>query len=190
MDNLDSHIKDYLTDKASLPGDRGAYPTSEDLYRFVMDELQGEALEKMAAHLRDHADDQAVVVKARELLKNERGAQGEPVPAEWIERAKSLMAPALKCPHCGKAITPFKSPERTQKFRNAVLFLAAAAAFILSFAYRRYFFQFVALAVLLGVKWIVDQKSMKTQILIYRALREDEGKTHPHKDLHRISSHL
>ena len=103
--------------------------------------------------------------------------ENRPVPPELVRRAKELMpetGPSANCPHCGKRITPFKKPPQAQKW-NVLWLLAGAAAFILSFAFARYFLQFLAVALFCGFKWALDRRALKTQILIYRALQEDDA---------------
>ena len=190
MDMIDSDIKNFLAKERpdSALGNRpsAAYPTTEDLYLFITDELEGEAYSKMIAHLRSHPEDQGLVAKARELLAGGETA----VPRKAIEKAKGLVSEKAKlnCPHCGKQITPFRKPLKKQFFWSAVWLILAATSFGLSFVYRARFIQLTALAVLFGVKWIVDQRATKTQILIYKAMKE--GETSEAKDLHHSSSRL
>ena len=55
-----------------------------------------------------------------------------------------------------------------------------AGSFALSFVFRRYFMQFLVVTVLAGVKWVVEMRASKTQIMIYRALAE-EPQEHTHR---------
>ncbi len=165
-------------------------PLSEDFYRFLMDELEGEALQKMTSHLLTHPEDQELVVEARRLLETQAESEAEKVPRRLIQKAKGLMKPGsgLKCPHCGRGITPFKRPLAKQTLWNAAWLCLAAACFLTSFILHRYFIQFSIFGFLFAVKWIVDQKATKTQILIYRALKEDSEEARGR--LHKISSGL
>ena len=103
------------------------------------------------------------------------GVTNEKVPTALLNRVKKfkLQGPGPLCPHCGKPITSFKKPLAGQRLWNIAWASSAALSFLLSFLFHRYFFQFVALTVLFGVKWIVDQRATKTQILIYKALQEE-----------------
>lgn len=195
-DRIDSDLKNYLSGerKGLQEGDRQktGYPSTEELYLFITDQLDGAALDRMITHLKNHPADQALVSKARGLLSDEVTAEGQKVPYETIQRAKSLMGEKAKltCPHCGKPITPFKKPAQKQLFWNTVWLSLGVIAFALSFVFRQYFLQFLALTLLFGVKWIVDQKAAKTQILIYKALKEEEHGANHSRDLHRTSSRL
>ena len=130
--------------------------------------------------------------KAVENLMTERAepGSGEP-PLEWIQEAKNLFPKPviIQCPYCRKPITPFKRPLKTQNLINLLWLALSAVSFLCSFVARGYFFQCLALALFFGIKWAVDQKATKTQILIYKALKDDETATH-HRDLHNKASHL
>ncbi len=126
----------------------------------------------------------------RLIKKNiEEGVESENVPPRVLQRAKDLMKGGVSCPHCGKAITPFKKPYSQQKLMNALWLVLASGMFALSFVFPHYFIQFSDLTVLFGVKWIFEQKSSKSQILIYKALKEDESEACL-KGLHKSPSRL
>ena len=115
--------------------------------------------------------------RAEGLFQREAESAGEQVPTELVQKAKRLFAGRLQaaCPHCHRAVTPFKRPLQSQRVQNLLWLALTAAAFAGSFLVRRYFLQFLALAVLAGVKFVVDSKSTKTQIMIYKALQEDRA---------------
>ncbi len=96
----------------------------------------------------------------------------------------------IACPHCGKKITSFKKPLSRQYLWNALWLVTAAAGLGLSFVFKRYFLQFLVVSLLAGFKWIVDQKAMKTQILIYKALKEESESPSRSRDLHQHSTRL
>ena len=125
-------------------------------------------------------------------IHNYLSEEKKEVPRSLVKKAKALRPgrPGIACPHCGKPITPFKKPIQSQRFWNALWLLLAAASFALSFSIPRYFVQCVALAVLFGVKWIVDQKAAKTQVLIYKALQDKDSQEPSPRDLHRSSTPL
>ena len=126
------------------------------------------------------------------LIKDHLAEERKEPPRSAVERAKALMPgrPGAACPHCGKAITPFKRPLQNQRLWNALWLGLAAGSFALSFVFPRYFIQWVALSVLFGVKWIVDQRAARAQILIYKALQAEEKEKPAGRDLHRSSTPL
>ena len=153
MDKIDTKIKDYLA-KARQNRVHGTrlqpgYPTLDDFYLFIMDELGSSELDKMLAHLRSHPEDQILVSKARELLDQMDAADQEKVPDEAVRKAKRLMGDKtrLACPHCGKSITPFKKPVQNQFFWSALWLCLAGGSFALSFIFHRYFLQFLVLEI-------------------------------------------
>ena len=100
------------------------------------------------------------------------------VPPGLVQKAKDLV-PAVrpgvgKCPHCGKPVTPFKNGGIPGPW-NLLWFVSAGVSLALSFYFKPYFMQFLVLTLLLGYKGIVDQRALKTQILIYKALSDEEG---------------
>ncbi len=190
MDKIDLALKDFL-EKGKFVKTRttvsSGYPSTEELYRFIHDELETAELERMMDYLKTHPEDHELVAQARGLISRLQEADSEKAPAASIRRAQGLMGcvPTLKCPHCGKPITPFKQPLKRQWFWNSLWLALAILSFALSFFVPRYFFQCLAAALLFGIQWIVGQRAQKTQILIYKALQQEERES-----LHRLSSHL
>ena len=125
------------------------------------------------------------------LMAQGEGLESGDPPLEWVQEAKNLFPkPAsVRCPYCMKPITPFKKPLKTQNLINFLWLVLAAAAFAGSFVYRRYFFQCLALALFFGIKWVIDIKLTRTQILIYKALKDEDPGVHS-RDLHKSSTHL
>ena len=203
-DSMDLKIKNYLEQtkkhlKSPSPNanrlDPG--PTPEEYYLFLEDRLSQEAEKRVLEYLKTHPEAKAMIQTARGLLSELPESEHETVSQDLVERTKGLFArnkqknSSSPCPHCGGRITPFKSPLGRQKFRNAVWAALSVACFTGSFLVRPYFFQFLAAFLFFGFRWIVDQRSTKTQILIYKALRESGPEDLPKgRDLHQSSSHL
>ena len=59
-----------------------------------------------------------------------------------------------------------------KKLTKNTWLLGAALAFILSFLFPKYFMQFLAATVLLGLKWIFDSSNAKILIMIYEAWKK------------------
>lgn len=132
---------------------------------------------------------------ARALADRLAEAEKESVPPALVDRAKKLFEDRQKsptCPHCGKAVTPFKTPLKAQRLRNAVWAALAVVSFAGSFAVPRYFYQFLAAFLFFGFRWVMDSRATRTQILVYKALKEEEGRLTPGsgRDLHHPSAHL
>ncbi|PIU41132.1 MAG: hypothetical protein COS99_07280 [Candidatus Omnitrophica bacterium CG07_land_8_20_14_0_80_42_15] len=61
-------------------------------------------------------------------------------------------------------------------FKENIWLLAAFIAFVISFMSKKYFFQFLILTLILGIKWIFTTGGSKTVIMIYEALRKKDAK--------------
>lgn len=183
MDAIEKEIQRYFASRPAPLGRRASagWPDEGDFYRYLTDRMEGEELGRMVAHLRTDDEDRRFVAGVRELFGRMAEADGEGVPADLVARAAGLSkgaSSAVSCPHCRRAITPFKSPPVKQKLFNA-LWLAAGCVFLaVSFYVPKYFIQWTALGALCLMKWIVDSKQTRTQILVYKALAEaPEAKT-------------
>ncbi len=119
-------------------------------------------------------------------------AENENVSPELVAQVKALFPGAgrFACPHCGKSITPFKSPLATQKIKNILWAFLALTSFTGSFLAPRYFFQFLAAFLFFGFRWVVDQRATKTQIFVYKTLKDAEPSQVRDRDLHHPQSHL
>ena len=183
MDSLDKQIKDYLAREKAVfkPANRFQDASSaEEIARFINDELEGEALSRMLRQLKEDPEMQKLVREARLLTARVHEADKTLVPTDWERQAKGIFSNKanVSCPHCGKAITPFKKPVGRQNLTNFLWLAASAASFITSFFYHHYFYQCLALALFFGIKWVLDRRSTKTQILIYKALKDEESPKH------------
>jgi len=73
-----------------------------------------------------------------------------------------------------ESVKSFKK-DRTHKGKVNIMkkiniyLVMAIVAFALSFMMRRYFLQLLVATLILGIKWIVDSKSMKMLVMIYEA---------------------
>ena len=178
MDKLDQQIKALLQEEyqARLLKNRDRQaPAFLDFYGFIVNELDEKRSASVLLYLQNNPEAQEFIQRARLLLKEQPSATLQEVPRDWIASAKKLAAKKdLSCPHCGKGITSFKKPLSKQKMISMSMIVLAVAAFGLSFVFKRYFLQFLALTIIFAFKYIVDQKAIKTQILVYKAL-EDQG---------------
>ncbi len=194
MDSLDKQIKAYFEKESDkiLKKDRlERVPSVDAFYRFICGKMEGDDLERMLGYLKDHPEAQDLVSSARaDLLSNDSSAVKMP-PSSWVEDAKNLFTggSSVKCPHCGKSITPFKKPVQNQKMYNFLWITLSLLAFLSSFVFHRYFLQCLAVALFFGIKWIIDQRATKTQILIYKALKGEDPGVHS-RHLHNHPTHL
>ena len=194
MDLLDNQIKDcIIKEMAALQkfDRRPVSPDAENFYEFITGKLEGKALDDFLVYLKSDESAQMIVKKARALATDDDEADKEKVPKAWISGVKNLLpkGPGIHCPHCGKGITPFKNSRGRRQIINFLWLGTAAASFIASFFYKHYFYQFLALSLFFGIKWIVDQRAASTRTLIYKALKNEESSSNS-GDLHKHSSRL
>lgn len=186
MDDIDRMLAGHFG--GQKPPARSAPLTDEEVRLFVENRLDGERLESVLARLASSADDRALVSAARKRLAGASEAGNERVHESLLRAASGSVparAGASSCPHCGGAITPFKKSPARQKLTIGLWAAVSLAGLGASFVFPRYFVQCLVVCVLAGVKAIVDQRALKTQILVYRALEEpfDAPKRgHLHRD--------
>lgn len=87
------------------------------------------------------------------------------------------------CPLClEKAVSSYESVKEFKKKNKSIksikdwimkkinfYLILAIISFALSFVAQRYFLQFLVATLILGIKWVVDSKSMKMLIMIHEA---------------------
>ena len=190
-DKIELLIKKYLEGQAKqLTGRRENvnYPSSLDLYHYLNEELEGAELERMLGFLKNNEEGQELVIRAREIMQDQDEWEKETVSPDMVKKAKALMSSNTKnsvpCPHCGKPITPFKKPPSSQKWTNFAWLVLAIGSLALSFVFHHYFIQFLVVTALAGMKYIVEMRASKTQILIYKALTGEHG-----PEQHRLHQH-
>ncbi len=193
-DPIEKEIREFLARKRASEGlgkrPKPGYPSEQDFYLYLTDKLDGRGLDEMLDHLTKNPDDQAFTASLRTAFGRIPEAEGQNVPEELLQSVRRRLPrrDSVPCPHCRKPLTPFKKPLGRQKLLNAFWIGAGLAFFILSFAERGHFIQWSVLGALCLLKWIVDSKATKTQVLIYKALSETDGEKTRH--LHRTESHL
>jgi hypothetical protein len=135
-------------------------------------------MDKLDQKLKSHlaAQNDAAMAKKLNELEREGVPEGPAVPRTLKHRVKGFFKDKHRadCPHCGKPITPFKKPVKRLALTSLLWLGLSLLGFGLSFVFPHYFMQCLALGVLAGAKWIVDQRALKTQILIYKALQEEK----------------
>ena len=88
------------------------------------------------------------------------------------------------CDEClDKAVSAYEAVGEFKKRRTGnimkkinIYLTLAIITFILSFIIQRYFLQFLAATLILGIKWVSDSKSTKMLIMIYEAWKRGGDK--------------
>jgi hypothetical protein len=179
VDALDRKMKEWVAaqyESRKIKSRARAFcPSTEDFYRFVTNDLEGDALQRMVDYLRQNPEDQDFVVQAREVLKNQGEAEGEKVPERWIDRARHPRV-------------PFQKTSAAQKKRLGIYLVCSVVFFLASFLVRRYFVQCLVLSLLSGILWVVERRAFKTQVLIYKSLAENSDSESSDKSQRQTSS--
>ena len=99
------------------------------------------------------------------------------------EKRKMVEDHIACCSDClDSAVSAYESVETFKKGKPKVMkkiniyLVLAVISFILSFALRDFFLQFLTATVLLGIKWIADAKSTKMLVMIYEAWKKGQEK--------------
>lgn len=147
---------------------------TEDLVRYVEGRMGEEEERALLERLNADRSLQDLILSLRADTPSEAGQV--PVPADWTLKARALAAgtsQGLECPHCHRQISAAQGTVlKRRKWMTYVWLGACLLSFAASLWVPRYFVQWTVLAALLGLKWILDARTVRSQILIYRALSE------------------
>lgn len=168
----DKWIKEVLKPAASAV--EAQEIATEDLVRYVEGRLTEEEERELLERLNADRPLQDLILSLREGAST--GAGQAQVPVDWTRRAQALAAAApdgLECPHCHRQISAARGAVlKRRKWMTYAWLGGCLLSFAASFWVPRYFVQWTVLAALLGLKWILDVRAVRSQVLIYRALRE------------------
>lgn len=149
---LDDDLKRHFAKRRPRAGRDADAVSPEDVLRFVSGEMPAEELERFLERLSQDPDARDAVRIAREAAVVDPAR----IPSKLLERAKALR------------------PGVSARRRFVWAWLAAAAiSFAGSFAFPRWFLQFLALALFFGIKWIVEERAARSQVLLFKALSEE-----------------
>ncbi len=95
------------------------------------------------------------------------------MPLHIREDVEAHLASCYQCLDALVAITEgggMRNNKRRFKLKKEMLFLfLAVLCFVMSFAFGRYFLQFLTATLILGMKWVVDSKTSRMLIMVYDA---------------------
>lgn len=188
---LEERIRERLSARRARTGRAASdeWPTEEEWYRYLTAREDDPRLETLSVRIASDPELRTFAEELRRLAESaEAGEAGGAAPPDWVERAVHAGREKTgRCPACGRPKAA-PAPPAARRWIDAAWLAASAAAFTASFAVPRYFQQCLALAVLCGIKWIVNRRQTRTQILIARSLEPDSGRDAGH--LHHRSSRL
>jgi len=171
MDKIEQLIKEYLGRNLHKAEKTDLCLSEQVLLDYFQHKLGPEDSQGIENHLTNCGfclSQLNLIFEARDIYK--RG-QGEKVPVEVIQRAKALV-------NVGAGLVPARIKGR--------LFLAGAIVFLIaSFFIPRYFFQFLVVTLILGMRWAFESKGGRTLIMVL-----DSWRRHSHDDDDEISHRL
>jgi len=161
-------LKKYLREKVSfsdLSSSRNCPPELE-----LHDYLEGRLSRQRENLLLEHIADCPHCLSLLEIAQGLRARTDERPRPEMIMRAKHT---AQKRPN---PPATDKEGRAGRTILNYKWQLFAGLSFILSFIFTRYFLQFLVLAVIFSLKWLLNTGSTRTLIMIYEAWhKKDKG---------------
>ncbi|MBU4488138.1 MAG: hypothetical protein KKI13_03625 [Candidatus Omnitrophica bacterium] len=166
-EKLNNILKDYFSAKIKLPEKSSDCPPLETLARYASGGLHGQESYNVGNHVKRCAFCSELVEGAFLYSAYAKEIKLEDVSARMKKRAKSL----------NPAYT-----EKEHKFmsylKKKIWFILSLTSFIASFFVPRYFLQFLALAIILGLKWVFNKETTRTLIMVYNAWKkhDKEGK--------------
>ena len=166
MDKIERLIKEYLGQNLNKT-ERTAHCLSEQvLMDYFEQKLNREDCQNAENHLAGCSfcrSQLSLIFEARDVYKRGKSSK---VPAEFIQRAKALLM----------------ADKRIKKN----LFLAGTIMFFTaSFFVPKYFFQFLVVTLILGMRWVFESEGGRTLIMVL-----DSWRRHSHNQDDEISQRL
>ena len=152
--NLEALIAEHL--KSRLGGATRTAPSTDDYYRYLTGQINENENEKMIRFLAGSPEDQQFVLSLKRM--QEEAESSITVPDSLLSKAKALQVSRKAAP---------------QNLLIVLWLILAIVSFGLSFVFKRYFFQCLAVALFFGFKWALDLRAAKTKIMMYRALDKE-----------------
>ncbi|MEA3328469.1 MAG: hypothetical protein U9Q08_01830 [Candidatus Omnitrophota bacterium] len=161
MDNINTLIKKHLADKAVGSGLKRSKkcPSEADLTAY----LHGTISEQKSEKISQHISQCLFCLEAIEQTSRQDMSIREPgPPRQVIERAK--------------AIAKTQGSGGFYRLKKHLWLIGAVIAFGLSFILSKYFFQFLILTLILGIKWALDTANTRTLIMVNDAWHKHRNK--------------
>lgn len=171
--NFEDMFKRYFSKRIEVPQKGAECPAVETLAKYASGTLGPGELYDVSNHVKSCKFCNEIVEAALLYSAYEKHITLGKVPRKTRERAKSLN-PAYKT----------KEHKIMNYLKRNVWLMLSLASLIASFFIPRYFFQFLILAVLFGLKWIFNRESTRALIMIYNAWKRHDKEID--KELERI----
>ena len=162
-EKLNNLLKDYFNAKIDLPDEGPNCPPAETLAQYASGGLHAQESYKVGNHVKTCRYCSELAEGALLYSAYAKEMRLEDVPVKIRKRAKSLN-PA----YAGK------EHKLISYLKKKIWFTLSLSSFIASFFVPRYFLQFLALAVILGLKWVFNKETTRTLIMVYNAWKKHD----------------
>ncbi len=179
MDRTEEFIKTYLTKKAGMDrGNKTVHCLSEEiLLEYIGKKLDADECKFIESHLAQCGFCLSQLSLAFEAQKMNEKKDFPAPPQGFIEKAEELLKPDKN--------TVDTRMTAKRGFKKNLFLTATIICFILSFLIPRYFMQFLAAALILGLRWVFESESAHTFIMVI-----DSWRRHSRHDDEEISRRL
>jgi hypothetical protein len=150
MDKIEELLRKNMLKGKRLLERTSNCPNEGILAGYLNNSLKGEEKDKVEVHISDCLYCLEQLSLAQKAQKAFAEANLPSPEQKIIEKAKKIAS-----------LSPFRP-----KKRGIVWFWATLIAFILSFLVPKYFLQFLAAAIILGIKWIFESDAVKSLIMV------------------------
>jgi len=163
MDKIERLIKEYLGRNLNKTEKTGLCPNEEVLIAYFEQKLGGKDCQNIESHLAGCGFCRNQLNLIFEAIDVHKRGKSEKVPVEFIEKAKALLK-------ADRSADYMKTVRKKRIKKN--LFLAGAIAFfIASFFIPKYFFQFLVVTLILGMRWAFESEGGRTLIMVLDSWR-------------------
>ena len=177
MDKIERLIKEYLGQNLNKT-EKTDYCLSEQvLMDYFEQKLNQEDHQNIESHLADCGFCRSQLNLVFEACNVHKRSKSPKVPAEFIQRAKALLM-------ADNGLN-YKKTMRKKRIKKNLFLIGAIMFFIASFFVPRYFFQFLVVTLILGMRWVFESEGGRTLIMVL-----DSWRRHSHNQDDEISQRL
>jgi len=175
--NEEEFIKDYLDFKSSNSARGFNCLDEQKIINYAKRELSKEERQSVEKHLASCNFCTEQLNLLFEFQKSTKEINSQRVPQDFISKAKRLIQQ-------NGNILKFRTARKKRIMKNLFL-IGTIISFIASFFFPKYFFQCLAAAIVLGVRWAFESESGRTLIMVI-----DSWRRHSCEDNDEISKRL
>ena len=177
MDKIERLIKEYLGRNMDKTEKTDLCLSEEALMGYFQQKLNREDCQNIESHLASCGFCRSQLSLIFEAHDIHRRGKSEEVPVEFIQKAKALLKTDKRL--------DYKQTIRKKRITKNLFLLGAIVSFIASFFVPKYFFQFLVVTLILGLRWAFESEGGRTLIMVL-----DSWRRHSHDDDDEISHRL